>query len=173
MLDDRGTFTLYDASLFFIFLIIASSIFSVYSVNLYSGLDDRAERADYCDYTRQAILSSTVRETDYIYENETIFRRDFSVRYLLIEQVYLESCGVERENFSYSDDISQLVRGHMEEEKWYLVVSSPLTEELVIGRDGIKGGGVDRVSDRDLITSSCLEEGFGDERVEIIFYLYD
>ncbi len=173
ILDRKGVFSLYDAVLFFVFLMIAVSVLTVYSSNRLGDLQERSYSRDYCEQTRRAVLSSSIPETGYTYSQAYITRTDMTVRALLIEQVYLEGLGIERENFTYAEDISSMLDNHIKDRyDWYLEVSANFTEDLVIG----SGGHVD-VNDfrgyfgAEVISSSWYEEGLKEEKISITLYL--
>lgn len=173
ILDKKGVFSLYDAVLFFVFLIIASSILTVYSGSRVGTLQERSYTRDYCEHTRSAILSSTIPDTGYYDTYGFVNRTDMTVRGLLIEQVYLESFGVARENFTYADDISQMVDAHIEDRyDWFLQTSTNLSEDMVISKRGLEEN-IDlksRLGD-DVVSSSWYEEGLREEKIIITLYL--
>ncbi len=170
--DRKGIFTLYEAGLFFVFLLVASSIISAY--NLYP-MDDFTQRKDFsrhCEESRKAILSATVKETGYIDRNgEYVTRNDISVRHLLMEQLYLEESGIPRHNFSYPDDIRRLANRHFRY-NWILRASSQ--EHLIIGKNGfITDLHEMHRSTTGTVTSSSWEEEGPEGIVEITLYLYE
>lgn len=169
--DRRGVFTLYEAGLFFVFLIVASSIIAGYVNYPRDDFSQRRDLSRHCEESRKAILSATVKETGYINRNgEYVVRQDVSVRELLLEQLYLEE-NIPRENFSYPDDIRHLANDHFRY-NWILRASSQ--EHLIIGRNGV-------ISDlhemqkltTGTVTSSSWEEEGPDGKVEITLYLYE
>ncbi len=172
--DGRGVFTLYDAALFFVFLIVASSIISAYSSYPSDDFTSRKNFSTYCHEARKALLGATVEETDYTgVDGNVVVRRDISVRILLLEQVYLEGRGVPRENFSYHRDIRILANRHFRY-NWVLRASSDNAPDLIIGRHGLIDG-VGEMLNRmggAVTSSSWWEEGL-DGRVEITLYLYE
>lgn len=171
--DNKGVFSLYDAVLFFVFLMIAASILTVYSSNRLEELQERSFSSDYCEQTRRAILSSTIPDTGYNYTDGYVNRSDTTVRTLLIEQIYLESLGIERENFTYAEDISLMVDAHIQRKyDWYMEISANFTEDM-----SISGGGLVESDDfkdnfgDDVISSSWYEEGLKGEKIIITLYL--
>ena len=169
--DIQGTFTLYDAGLFFVFLMIASSLVTVYAFRTSRTVDERLSNAEYCEDARKAFLSATIPRTRYDHNGEEVFRKDMSVRALLLEQVYLENRGIARENFSYVEDIRRLGNEQFEE-LWGIVVDGQDPDELVFCSRGIRSdrGSLKDHLGEDVITSSWREDGLGGREVEIIFY---
>ncbi len=171
--DKKGVFSLYDAVLFFVFLMIAASILTVYSSNRLDTIQERSYSQDYCRHTRRAILSSTIPNTGYNHDQGFVNRTDMTVRALLIEQIYLESLGIERENFTYAEDISKMVNDHIQNRyDWYLEVSTDFTEDIVIN----SGGLVENTDHREnfgnnVLSSSWFEEGLREEKIIITLYL--
>jgi len=171
--DKKGVFSLYDAVLFFVFLMIAASVLTVYSSNRLDTIQERGYSQDYCQHTRRAILSSTIPDTGYNHSQGFVNRTDMTVRGLLIEQIYLESLGIQRENFTYAEDISEMLNGHIQERyDWYLEASTDFTEDIVISSDGLvenpdfKGN-----LGNDVLSSSWYEEGLREEKIIITLYL--
>ncbi|MGM0406027.1 MAG: hypothetical protein ACQEQM_07800 [Thermoplasmatota archaeon] len=171
--DRKGIFSLYDAVLFFVFLMIAASVLTVYSSNRLDTIQERSYSQDYCEHTRRAILSSTIPDTGYNYSQGFVNRTDMTVRALLIEQLYLESLGIERENFTYTENISEMVNDHIQKRyDWYLEVSSDFTEDMVISSDGlVENTDFKENLDNDVLSSSWFEEGLREEKIIITLYL--
>lgn len=171
--NKKGVFTLYDTVLFFVFLLIASSVISAYSAYPRDTDDGRIRFSDYCHGSRQALLGATLRETSYTdLDGNEVIRRDVTVRMLILEQLYLESIGIPRKNFSYPEDISDLANRHLGD-SWMLRASMEGLPDLVIDRRGL----VDGISDsRSNLTGSVTSSTWQDEgyegRVEITLYLY-
>lgn len=171
--DDRGVFTLYEAGLFFIFLLIASSIISAYSMYPTESAQDRSSFSQYCNDSRRAFLSSTIEETTYRTGEGRVERTDLSVRSLLIEEVFLENEGIPRENFSFADDIIRLGNAHFEY-GWVLRVSSNYTDDLIIWEGGLIED-VDTMKNKmgdDFTCSSWMEDGLENDKLEITLYLF-
>lgn len=169
--DDSATFTLYDAGLFFVFLIIASSLITVNTLNIDSEIDQRRIEAKYCENGRSAFLTATIPSTGYNHEGKDITRKDLSVRALLLEQIYLEKNGVPRENFSYPSDIAELGNKQFGDE-WALKISPQNHDDLRIYSHGTASSTQtlkNRLGD-DMISSSWEEDGLSDKKVEITFY---
>ncbi|MFW6040990.1 MAG: hypothetical protein ACOC85_04060 [Thermoplasmatota archaeon] len=173
MRSNEGVFTLYDAVLFFVFLIIASSFLLICVSPTFEKPRDRRMSFDHCEKTRRAILSSTIEYTSYIQGNENISREDITVRRLLLEQMYLEKKGIARRNFSYNEDISNLINRHIDNRTWLLIVTTCGNEDLIIGKDGMMDidDDISSVLGLDYVSSSWKEIGIDGEEVEIIFYL--
>ncbi len=172
--NKRGVFTLYEAALFFVFLIIASSIISAYASYPGEDFNTRKNFSRYCEESRKALLGATIEETGYISkEGQEVIRRDVTVRMLLLEQIYLEGIGVPRENFSYQHDIRILANRHFRY-NWILRASSDGTPDLIIGRNELFDS-VDDMQDRlsgNATSSTWSDEGF-EGRVEITLYLFE
>ncbi len=171
--DRRGVFTLYEAGLFFVFLMIASSIISAYATYPSDDFSQRRSFSRYCEESRKAILSATVKETSYSDVSGKVIRKDISVRTLLIEQLFLEKNGIPRENFSYQRDIRRLANGHFRY-NWILRASSSGNPDLIIGRNGL----IQDLNEmyrltKGTVTSSSWEEFGPDDKVEITLYLYE
>ncbi len=163
---------MYEAGLFFVFLIIASSIISAYAVYPLDDFNQRRDLSRHCEESRKAILSATVKETGYVNRNgEHVIRQDISVRHLLLEQLYLEENGVPRENFSYPDDIRRLANGHF---RYNWIIRASSQEDLIIGNNGLieDVNEMHRVTSATVTSSSWEEEG-PDGKVEITLYLYE
>jgi len=171
-MNRKGVFSLYDAVLFFVFLLIASSVLTFYTSTNIDRIEERDHLSDYCRKTRRAILSSTIPETGYHYSEGYVNRTDITVRRLLIEQVQLESSGIDRENFSYAEDISRLIDQHISERhNWFLQVSSASTEDILIGEQGLlEETDLQKHLGNDVVSSSWYEEGTD---IMISFYLSD
>ncbi len=172
--DKRGVFTLYEAALFFVFLMIASTIISAYSNYPGDDFNSRRNFSRYCDESRKALLGATVEETGYIgLTGQEVVRMDVSIRMLLLEQIYLEGIGVPRENFSYQHDIRLLANRHFRY-NWILRASSDGVSDLIIGRNGLIHD-VEAMRSRlsgTVTSSSWSDEGL-EGTVEITLYLFE
>lgn len=171
-INRKGIFTLYEAGLFFVFLIVASTIISTYVNYPGDSHNQRSNFSRYCEESRKALLGATIKET-YYQDGGRIFRRDITVRELLIEQIYLETTGIPRQNFSYQQDIRKLANDHFRY-GWILRASSTEGPDLMIGPNGliVDLNHMDRVT-TGTITSSSWEEYGKEGKVEITLYLYE
>ncbi|MGM0510696.1 MAG: hypothetical protein ACQESD_06175 [Thermoplasmatota archaeon] len=169
--DSQGTFTLYDAGLFFVFLMIASSLVTVYAFKTNSTIDERLSKAEYCEDARSAFLSANIPSTGYDTGQGYVERKDASVRALLLEQIYLEEKGIPRDNFSYPSDISELGRNQFGK-GWGILVSKDGSDDLIINFKGASSDlySLKRSLGEDFTTSSWKEDGLEGKSVEIIFF---
>ena len=167
-----GNFTLYDAVLFFVFLLIASSIIGYYGNHTSDIYTERNLSSDFCDDARKAILSSTVNETSFNSSSGVVIKEDESIRNLLIEQMYLEKHDIERDNFSFSDDIVDLVNNHIKSKIWIIKVISEGTDDLVLWKKGEIDPDIEisKILGHDFVASTFKEDGIEGD-VEISLYL--
>lgn len=173
MMRDRGTFTLYDALLFFVFLMMASAILSVYAGYPSQGEFQRSTLYNQCMETRRAVMSSTIPVTYYELDETRIYREDLSVRQLLLEQVYLEMNGVPRESFDYPWTIRSLVNGHTEH-NWAMSISCGVLDDLIIYRGGVRHdiSDIRSLFRGNTVSSGFVETGLCGENIHITFYIF-
>ncbi len=171
--DLKGTFTLYDASLFFVFLLIASSV-----LVLYVNYPMENEEPDYmsrnnCNSTFKALLSSTIEETSYI-DQERIIRRDLTVRKLLLEQIYLLREGIPLGNFSYDSDIREMIKNHVEgRHRWTLKVRYlDLERTLSLNRTGTVLSTETEQRSSDLTVSDITTVGIDGRKVLLSYLIF-
>jgi hypothetical protein len=115
--DEFGQSALFDAIIFLIVMIIASSLVSVYA-NQYSKNVDLNAREDMMNYARntsEVVFAATLNSTWYQDENREIILRqkgDTKVMNLVLEELALLDYGVLKENFAfgYERDIKLLIR---------------------------------------------------------------
>lgn len=115
--DESGQSALFDAVMFFIIMIVASSLITVYAQE-HSKDVELEERQDMMEYARECaevVLGATLSSTWY----EDIQGRkiekppgDTTVLTLIVEELYLLDFGVPKENFAlgYEKDIKTLTR---------------------------------------------------------------
>lgn len=167
----KGSFTLYDAVLFFLFLVIASTILMTYASQSRTSNLDTIDK-EYCESTRKAVLSSTIKETHFIHDGEKIIREDRSIRSLLLEQFVLERDGVPRANFSYEDNICNIVNEHIRNDySWFIRLHST-SHVLTIGDDGYLNTTFEEKMRKNTISSSSTITDYEGDSIEITFFLY-
>lgn len=171
-IGNQGTFTLYEACFFFVLLMLASSIISAYYLYPKSVGNTRGDFGAYCENSRRAFLEATVPETYYVYRGENVFRKDLSVKELIVEFIYLEEGGIERDNITYGRDIIALGRKHFDD-FWLLRAVSDSGTEIRLSNRGVSGGGssIRSSSDREYSSSSWDETGMDGGTIEITLFL--
>ena len=115
--DDKAQSAIFDAVIFFIVMIIASGLISIYS-SQYSKDLELMEREDLQLYTRETaevVLGATLNSTWYEDISGLIIKKppgDTTVLSLILEELYLLDDGVPKENFvlGYEQDIKTLIR---------------------------------------------------------------
>jgi hypothetical protein len=115
--NENGQSALFDAVIFLVIMIIASSIILIYSGQFSEDIE-LLERGDMQAYTRETaevVLGASINSTWYEdIEGEIISKPpgDTSVLYLLLEELYLMDDGVSKYNFvlGYEHDIKILIR---------------------------------------------------------------
>lgn len=115
--DDRGQSALFDAVMFLVIMIIASSIISIYA-NQYSKNTDLIARENMMSYARdtsETVLGATLNFTWYEdIEGNKIPKPpgNTKIMNLILEELYLLDWGLPSENFAlgYERDISILIR---------------------------------------------------------------
>jgi len=115
--DERGQSALFDAVMFLIVMIIASSLVQIYS-SQYSKDVDLLESEDMHAYNRETaetVLGATLNSTWYEDKDGQEFTKppgDTTVLSLILEELYLMDDGVPKENFvlGYEQDIKILIR---------------------------------------------------------------
>lgn len=170
--DRDGSFTLYDAVLFFLFLVIASTILMTYASESRTNDIDSIDK-EYYETTRKAVLSSTVPETFFIHDDQKVVRKDHSIKNLLLEQFLLEQNGVPRSNFSYGSSICDTVNEHIKDDhSWFIRLHSSY-HTLIIDSDGYVGSDTfeDKLDDNTVSSSSTITDYDGNP-IEITFFLY-
>ncbi len=168
----RGSFTLYDAVLFFVFLVIASTILMTYASESSSNDIDKIDKG-YCETTRKAVLLSTVQETYFIYNNENVTRKDFTVKNLLLEQFIMELKGIPRNNFSYDHNICPIINNHIRDDcSWFIRFHSSY-HDLTIGDEGYVKPDTfkEKLGENTVSSSSTMSDHEGNP-IEITFFLY-
>ncbi len=110
--DQRAQSSLFDALMFFVLMMIASSLIFIYSTLLSQNQDisEREEMRIYGENTRDVIMDATLNETWYEDINGDKIRKppgDTTIRNLILEEMFLMNSGVPRENFmlGYEKDI--------------------------------------------------------------------
>jgi len=170
--DRDGSFTLYDAVLFFLFLVIASTILMTYASESRSN-DIESIDNESCETTRKAVLSSTVPETHFVHDDKNVTREDYSIKNLLLEQYLLEQNGIPRSNFSYGSSICETVNEHIRDDhSWFIRLHSSY-HTLIIGNDGYVGSDTfeERLGENTVSSSSTMTDYDGNP-IEITFFLY-
>ncbi len=115
--DEKGQSTLFDAVMFLIVIIIASSLVQIYSTQ-YSKDVELLESEDMHAYNREtaeAVLGATLNSTWYETKDGHVITKppgDTTILSLILEQLYLMDDGVPNENFvlGYEQDIKILIR---------------------------------------------------------------
>lgn len=115
--DEKAQSALFDAVIFLIVMVIASSLISIYS-SQYSKDVELIEREDLQTYNRETtevVLGATLNSTWYEDINGQIISKppgDTTVLSLLLEELCLLDDGVPKENFvlGYEQDIKILIR---------------------------------------------------------------
>ncbi len=171
-MDRKGTFTLYDAALFFVFLLIASTVLSSV-ISLSYDADERMVDGEFCENSRRALLASTIRSTGYDCSQRYVVREDMSVRELLLEELYLMENGITTENISYHRDVRKLANGFFENEEWMLHASG--NEELIVCKNVLISNTkrMQRRMGDEVRSSSWMGSGYSGEEVQITLYIYD
>jgi hypothetical protein len=114
--DRKAQSSLFDALIFFVLMMIASSVIFVYSTMLSQSQDisEREEMRIYAENTRDVVMDATLNETWYEDINGEIIRKppgDTTIRNLILEEMLLMNSGVPRENFmlGYEKDIKLIL----------------------------------------------------------------
>lgn len=115
--DNRGQSALFDAVLFLVIMIIASSMISIFA-NQYSKDADLLARENMMNYARdssEVVLGATLDHTWYEDINGNIISKppgNIKVMNLILEELYLTDFGLPIENFvlGYEQDIKVLIR---------------------------------------------------------------
>lgn len=172
LMDRKGTFTLYDAGLFFVFLLIASTVLSSV-ISLSYDVDERMVDGEFCENSRRALLASTIRSTSYDCGHGSVIREDMTVRELLLEELYLMENGITTENISYHQHIRKLANGFFKNEGWILHASG--NEELIVYKNGLISNTkrMQRRMGDEVRSSSWMGSGYSGEEVQITLYIYD
>jgi hypothetical protein len=110
--DSKGQSALFDAIMFLVIMIIASSIISVFAdqFSKNAALSQRDELMDYARDTSESVFGATLNSTGYEDEDGNIITRppgDTKVMNLILEELYLIRAGLPSENFAlgYEKDI--------------------------------------------------------------------
>ncbi|UCE36078.1 MAG: hypothetical protein JSW00_11020 [Thermoplasmata archaeon] len=114
--DEKGQSAFFDAIIFLVIMIIASSLIHIYSSHFSKDVD-LIERQDMIIYNRQTaevVLAATLHSTWYEDINGEIITKppgDTTVLNLIIEELYLMDDGVPKWNFvmGYEKDIKKLI----------------------------------------------------------------
>jgi hypothetical protein len=111
-----GQSALFDAVMFLVIMIIASSIISVFAEQFSkdAALSQRDEMMEYAMDTSEAVFGATLNSTWYEDEDGNIITRppgDTKVMNLILEELYLIRAGIPPENFvlGYERDIQMLI----------------------------------------------------------------
>ncbi|UCE73449.1 MAG: hypothetical protein JSV56_10515 [Methanomassiliicoccales archaeon] len=115
--DEGGQSALFDAVMFLIVMIIASSLIQIYS-SQYSKDVELITREDMMDYTRETaevVFGATLNSTWYEDIQGDIIEKppgDTTVLNLILEELYLLDEGVQKHNFvlGFENDIKVLLR---------------------------------------------------------------
>lgn len=120
-----GQLSLYDALLYFMILLVATTSLFFYTLEMERshGFLKSEDMANICEEARHSIMRSTIPETSYTDINgNTILRKNSSVESLIMEKFSLIDDGVERTNISYIQDIyAELNEFFRDEYHWGLI----------------------------------------------------
>lgn len=115
--NQKGQSALFDAVIFLIVMIIASSLIYIYSGQFSKDVElmEREDMQSYNRETAEVVLGATINSTWYEdIKGDTISKPpgDTTVLYLLLEELYLMDDGVSKYNFvlGYEHDIKTLIR---------------------------------------------------------------
>lgn len=116
-MDERGQSALFDAVIYLVIMIVASSLIAVYASQYLRDveLSENQDMMDYCRDTSEVIIGATLNFTWYEDINGNIVQKppgDTTVLNLLLEELYLLDDGVPEENFAlgFEKDITILAR---------------------------------------------------------------
>jgi hypothetical protein len=103
--DDSGQSALFDAVIYLIVMIVASSLIAVYASQYMrdTELSENQDMMEYCRDTSEVILGATLNSTCYEDITGSMIMKppgDTTVLNLLLEELYLLACGVPEENFA-------------------------------------------------------------------------
>jgi hypothetical protein len=115
--DESGQSALFDAVIYLVIMIVASSLIAVYASQYLRDveLSQNQDMMDYCRDTSEVIMGATLNSTWYEDINGEIVQKppgDTTVLNLLLEELYLLDDGVPEENFAlgFEKDITILAR---------------------------------------------------------------
>lgn len=101
--DKKGQLGIFDAILFFIIIIIASSVLFIYSLTSVQETGVRSRMLSYTDNTMTVLMRSTVNGTWYIDKSGNNISKppgNTNIQYLLLEEFSLQDDGVPANNFT-------------------------------------------------------------------------
>ncbi|UCG70893.1 MAG: hypothetical protein JSV09_07825 [Thermoplasmata archaeon] len=114
--NENGQSALFDAIIFLIIMIIASSLIYIYSGQFSKDVEltEREDMQSYNRETAEVVLGATLNSTWYEDIEGEIIKKppgDTTVLYLLLEELYLMDDGVPKYNFvlGYEQDIKILI----------------------------------------------------------------
>jgi hypothetical protein len=115
--DEGGQSALFDAVMFLIIMIVASSLITVYAAQHSKDVElkERQDMMEYARETAEVVLGATLSSTWYEDIQGRIIEKppgDTTVLTLILEELYLLDFGVPKENFAlgYEKDIKTLTR---------------------------------------------------------------
>ena len=115
--DEYGQSALFDAVMFLLVMIIASSIISIYSGQSVRDMEISEQEVThaYCRETAEVVLGATLNSTWYEDINRNIIIKppgETKVLSLIMEELYLLDEGVPNKNFvlGYEQDVKTLIR---------------------------------------------------------------
>jgi hypothetical protein len=161
-MDENAQASLFDAVMFFIVMMIASTLIFIFSNQAFQTQEvmSREDMMRYTDETREAILQSTVYETWYQDINGNIITRppgSTNINDLLLEELALLDDGVPKEHFK--DGFENNITNTMDKlvgtgynyvlQASYTNESSQNTHEIYLSKAGSSGD----IPDRDVTTS--------------------
>jgi hypothetical protein len=116
-MDECGQSALFDAVIYLVIMIVASSLIAVYASQYLRDveLSENQDMMDYCRDTSEVIMGATLNSTWYEDINGDIVQKppgDTTVLNLLLEELYLLDDGVPEDNFAlgFEKDITTLGR---------------------------------------------------------------
>jgi hypothetical protein len=137
--DGKGQSALFDAVMFLVIMIIASSIISVFADQFSkdAALSQRDELMDYAMDTSEAVFGATLNSTWYEDEDGNIITRppgDTKVMNLILEELYLIRAGIPPENLvlGYERDIQILIENLVTSSYHFAIMGTYTKYDLVI-----------------------------------------
>lgn len=176
--DSKGQLSVYDALIYFAFLLIATTILSFYSFEMEENREfvNDMNLTNYCEDTRSSVMRTTIDKTSY--KNKTgvvIYRRNKTVESLMLEGLYLIEEGIKKENVEFFDDIDLLVSNLIRNDLEWLITAEYDGESIIISYKEISYSNIDNALNSikgNLYSSSWREPMIKEKEGTVSFNFY-
>ena len=140
-MDDRGQSALFDATLFFLVMAVASALILAYASFTFDAgaILSRETGLRYAADVREAVLRATLRNASYVNNGGTIFLGNITVERWLLEQLAVREAGTSASGFAEGNGrVRDLVRAALRPDYGFVLTAQTARITIAIG-DGATG----------------------------------